>query len=196
MILINSNIKQLRERWKHIVNVDLRKCLPDGKSPFGRTDTEYADFRGVLIDISLHKLNFSNIDFSYCELNPGQFVSAATNCLFLGSSLKFHIGNNFKYCSFDKANLSESDMQGRFQSCTFVDTNLRRRIASQVRFVSCSFIRADLRRTCFYDCTFDQCQFIDCVLGSGSFGGSSFLNCVVDRLDFSTTVMDRVKGLT
>lgn len=189
------NPQELKCRWTEVSGFNIRDSLTTLTSPFGKTADGYLDLRGVTINDSLHKLRFARVDFSYCMLDLGQFVSEVTDCRFFHSTLLSFLGLRFDNCSFAKAKMTESSMQGEYHSCCFDEANLMKRTASKVHFVACSFNNSDLRKGEFYDCSFERCVFRDCKLGQGSFGGSVFTDCIIEGLDFSTTVMERVKGL-
>ena len=196
MTSIRKNKATFRNRWSNVSKTNLLDALVSKNSPFGETEEGYVDFRGVCIDQSLHKITISEIDFSFCRVEGGgQFVSHVSNCLFDGGDIDTFLGIHFINCSFSRANIAEDAMTGKFESCVFDGANFHKRLASGVHFRECSFIRTDIRKANFYDCIFERCKLLNCKLGHGSLGGSSFIDCTIEGLDFSTTVMERVKGL-
>jgi len=197
-MLSKSEIKELRDRWDGLPDFSFRQAIaaPDPQSPFGLTHDGHLDFRGCIVNESLHKLDVAQLDCSYCVLGPrGQFVSTVRECLFVGAVLDGNLGTDFENCDFTGASLKESWLRGSFSRCTFKRVNLSNSRANQASFTECDFSGANLRRSSFYGCRFAECDFVGTKFGSGSLADSAFIDCAFDNPDLSKVVLDGAKGI-
>ena len=186
----------LVDRWEENRVSDLRRALrEDGcNSPFGQTDEGLCDFRGVVINESLHQLTITSVDFSEARMDSGQFAATVKRCRFTKCKFESNVGNEFIECDFGAANLANCVFRGKFVECDFSAANLTNVRGSHVRFEDCNFDGANLRKASFYDSTFVRCKITNCKFGSGSLAGSKFEDCEIEA-DFTKTVMQRVVGI-
>jgi len=192
---MRREIETLLDRWREIAPVDFRAVLPSKNSPFGLTLEGLADFRGAALETSLHKLVLKELDLSYTKMRRGQFVSQVENCLFDGCVYDCTVSRSFLECSFVGANLNGSNLQGMFCKCDFSGAKLTQTLSSETVFERCVFRNTNLKGGNLYRSRFLACVFDNCKLGGGSLAMSAFTDCTISGCDFSTTVMERVKGL-
>lgn len=196
-MLPQDKIVLLRERWSQCppFNMRQRLAVPGGASPFGKTDLGLEDYRGCVIDDSLHKIVLERIDFSYCTLGKGQFASTVRRCLFVGAAVEGNIGAAFEDCDFADATLRNSILRGIYTRCILIRTDLSLVRSAQARFVDCVFDEASLKKASFFSCQFVRCSFLGSKFGSGSLAKSTFEECRFSEPNFSTVVLDGTRGL-
>lgn len=196
-MLSQNEIRALRERWGQCRNFSLRNSLAvSGPAhPFGKTECGLEDYRGFMINESLHKMTLEGIDFSYCTLGKGQFVSNVRRCLFVGAAIEGNIGETFEDCDFSHTNLRNAILRGAFTQCLFVRANLSLVRSSQAMFAGCTFDDANMRKGSLFGCRFVRCSFVATKFGSGSLADSVFEDCRFYEPDFSKVVLDGTKGL-
>ena len=190
-------MSSLTERWQSQPIPNLRKWLleKNSESPFGITEDELHDFRGILIQGSLHQIEIEKIDFSEASMKVAQFAATVRGCCFVKCNFDGSMGNKFVDCNFQQAKVSDCGFYGRFFNCSFLKARLINVRGSELKFEECDFTGANLRKSSYYDSTFLRCKFVNCKLGMGSFAGSKFEDCEIEGVDFSKTVMNRVKGI-
>lgn len=134
-------------------------------APFGRTDRQLLDYRGVPI-VSLERLQRQH--FSHADFSGGNFENIHIedchfdDCLFHKSSFIHvrHRGNHFRNCTFDGSDFSLAylgDPSSRFQACSFTEIKLVKTIFLNPIFEHCTF-------------SFRNAKSVD-------FGCSGFWNC-------------------
>jgi uncharacterized protein YjbI with pentapeptide repeats len=188
----------LKARWGELPQkFDLRAALAAGtcQSPFGSTEQSLCDYRGIVLDASLHKIPVRSVDFSYAVMGLGQFATDVSDCLFRSCRFDGALAFRFENCDFSRANLGGATLHGSFIGCNFSQARLQTVRGTGLRFERCVFEDATLTGAAFYDSVLLDCSFIGARFGRGSLAGSQFLNCTWGEVDFKDTVMQRVVGI-
>lgn len=189
-----SEISEMRKRWQTSSFHDLRTALDEGISPFGLING-LRDYRGVSVSVSLHGIVLSGLDFSYSEMEHGQFASEVRGCRFENVCYESNLGKFFQDCDFTSAKLDNCVLRGAFVRCDFTRANLTHVRASAVTFEDCRFVDTILRNGSFFDCTFKGCYFESVKLISGTIAGCKFLDSATSGLSVVKSVTERVIGL-
>ncbi|MCA9137289.1 MAG: pentapeptide repeat-containing protein [Planctomycetales bacterium] len=185
--------KELKSRWSDDLLESVFDHLEKGLaySPFGNTDDERLDLRGVRLAYLVRDVELKNADMSFCEEGRGQIAGwKMSNVLLNNSRLTSNIHGHFHNCSFHRANMNGAWLDGVFDQCAFNLAKMRAASAEDTTFDQCSFLGSDLRKAHLCDCRFIKCDWEDVHLGDGSFSESRFLNGFPS--DIGNTIMTKV----
>lgn len=168
-------VKYFKSRWFNTEAASLafekiQKILKNGgrlkkeDTPFGSTEANYADFRGIdLSQQRVKKLNIERADLSHSSFN-NSWIENST----------------FEDVLMEKANFEEiSDHGNLFKNVTFNKTKFNKASIGYMgsQYIRCKFENSSFSRTSFVRGEFINSKFIDCKLKGVDFDASLFEDC-------------------
>ena len=192
-----KEINFLKSRWDDIKIPNLKAALSSHLKPFGFSELNKIDYRGVDLSCALNQVEINNVDFSFMSSSFGQLGGGAQfiSCLFDNMKYEGSLCSSFKKCTFKKSNLSKSTIVDSFDDCDFTETKFQNVRASEVKFNRCVFNKSNFKKASFYNCIFNECHFDSAIFGGGSLGGSRFKDCIILNVDFGNTIIEGVTGI-
>jgi hypothetical protein len=182
-------VNELRARWQYVA-IDISR-----PSPFGKTDCGFDDFRGISLDWPegvlrpTYQVNFSQADFSFCELVDISFENSNfDNCLFSKSAWEDCSLNEsgFVGCDFSDAKLTAVGLswinRSNFEHCSFKHSKLKK-----VTFKLCNFKDVTIDGDRWTHLEFEETQFHRC-----HFEGK-FEHCLFRGLDHLRDKAEKVR---
>ena len=171
-------IKQLKNRWSesqenHSAYIKILKRLKRGGilkkqySPFGTTENDYTDFRGL--DLSkrlIKKIRVENADFSHSNFY-GAWIEKATFINVIFNKVDFteitDKGNQFNKveflnCKFNRAGMGYNGSQ--FIDCLIENSSFIRTAFTRNEFINTQFKNNNLKEVDFNASSFDNCTFV------------------------------------
>lgn len=164
------NRKFKREDWRDKLTVNSKML----SSPFGVMNDGKLDLRGIPLRETMKYQNIKDIDFSYCycpkaidekygpSSSAGIIHSVVEDSLFIYSELPQGLGDIFRRCMFNYANMKRCRLEGIFDRCIFHYADLSNHNATRgTKFIACDFSGAVFKSAVFQYCIFDNCIFDD-----------------------------------
>ena len=202
---LNTRMIRLVKRagvWQKAIAVDeLRRMFPSHE----RDGETYVDLRGITF-YALREVDWDHVDLSYAAfrsgvLGPGLVGGGAlgnpaskfARCLFCAIHAESNIQGRYDDCSFDGAKLRRAHFwhDARFTDCSFRRADMSgARLTNGVKFIRCDFSAANLQRADLSGSTFEECNFDDSKLDLAGIMSVRFIRCSMQNVSRLGIVSD------